>query len=258
MGIKRMKRYLFERMRQHRLTRIVQDLDNYLTNVETLHGLPQTPPGEVLVLSPHPDDESIGPGGTLRLMVDAGFRVDVLYLTEGAPAGDVQLRKTRREEAKIAADILGVRSLKFLPGQDGDLHLQSWLADEVCAAIQSKPYQIIFAPWPYDAQSDHAATFRILRQGLQTIHRQMEVWLYEVWGPLLANRLVKIDATIDAKRRAIQAHQSQTAQIDYADKIIALNVYRSMAFRPSKYVEGFLVCDSNMLSAFEDREKSAA
>lgn len=42
------------------------------------------PPGErVVVLAPHPDDESLGCGGTIRLLVSAKKKVKVVFLTSG-------------------------------------------------------------------------------------------------------------------------------------------------------------------------------
>jgi len=41
----------------------------------------------VLVLSPHPDDESIGCGGTLNKHVESGDDIFVLFLTSGEKGG---------------------------------------------------------------------------------------------------------------------------------------------------------------------------
>jgi hypothetical protein len=41
---------------------------------------------------------------------------------------------------------------------------------------------------------------------------------------------VKIDATIDAKRRALEHYQSQLAEADYLHTALGLNAYRSSAF----------------------------
>ena len=45
------------------------------------------PEGSILVLAPHPDDETLGPGGSLALHAARGDRVRVVFCTDGG-AGD--------------------------------------------------------------------------------------------------------------------------------------------------------------------------
>lgn len=64
----------------------------------------------VAVLCPHPDDEAIFCGGTIRALVDAGHRVVVVAATSGdtaAGAPDAALRDLRRRELEEAGRILG-------------------------------------------------------------------------------------------------------------------------------------------------------
>jgi len=42
--------------------------------------------GVRLVLTPHMDDEVIGMGGTITILVKSGYQVVVVYLTDGAAA----------------------------------------------------------------------------------------------------------------------------------------------------------------------------
>src|SRR5947207_9627276 len=77
----------------------------------------------VLVISPHPDDESIGCGGTLRQHVVDGDAVHVVFLTSGergghgrAPRETAQLRE---QEARDAAKVLGVGAIEFWRAPDG-------------------------------------------------------------------------------------------------------------------------------------------
>jgi LmbE family N-acetylglucosaminyl deacetylase len=68
-----------------------------------------TPPsGSVLVLAPHPDDESLGCGGAIVLHCRQGDRVKIVFATDGG-AGDPQgyfanydYRELRRDEARKA------------------------------------------------------------------------------------------------------------------------------------------------------------
>ena len=73
---------------------------------------------QVLTIAPHPDDESIGCGGTLCLHAGRGDSIAVVYLTSGElglkhlPRNKAWL--TREREAEKAARILGIARRFFL------------------------------------------------------------------------------------------------------------------------------------------------
>src|SRR5262245_13476979 len=94
----------------------------------------------------HPDDESLGVGGTLAKYASEG--VDVFLLTatrgdggryRGIPQGDPQhpgkpaLGKIRETELRAAASVLGIREVSLLDYPDG--HLDRADAREVITAI---------------------------------------------------------------------------------------------------------------------------
>src|SRR5438093_6042513 len=72
----------------------------------------------VLVVVPHPDDESIGCGGTICLHGARGDRVTAVFLSSGElglkalPPEDA--KRAREDEAKRAAAVLGLASTTFL------------------------------------------------------------------------------------------------------------------------------------------------
>ena len=80
---------------------------------------------KILVVSPHPDDEAIGCGGTLRKHVVEGDHVRVLYFTSGEQGGHGrtkdQTRHIRESEAQKAATILGIPDIEFWREKDGAL-----------------------------------------------------------------------------------------------------------------------------------------
>src|SRR5258707_15129586 len=89
----------------------------------------------VLVIAPHPDDESIGCGGAICLHADQGHRVATVFLTSGE-CGLPELSKeeawrVREREAERATEILGVASIEFWrrPNQ----YLQENPIDAACA-----------------------------------------------------------------------------------------------------------------------------
>src|SRR5436190_20714794 len=122
----------------------------------------------VLVLAPHPDDETIGCGGALCLHAARGDRITTIFLT----SGELGLKHLQRErawairekEAKAAAKILGITDLIFLRCSD-------WtLGNEVPKAVgllrpilkRTKP-KLVYLPHPDDGHPDHKATLPIVR-----------------------------------------------------------------------------------------------
>jgi LmbE family N-acetylglucosaminyl deacetylase len=89
----------------------------------------------ILGIFAHPDDESMGPGGTLAKYAAAGHRVAFVTATDGGagrmfadrPSDGAALRQKRRLETAEAAGILGIESLGFLGWQDGRLERESVL-----------------------------------------------------------------------------------------------------------------------------------
>src|SRR4051812_15806250 len=77
----------------------------------------------VLVISPHPDDESIGCGGVICKHIDEGDLVHVIILTSGEKGGhgrtEEETIKVREAEAKEAAKILNTSQTDFWRQPDG-------------------------------------------------------------------------------------------------------------------------------------------
>ncbi len=69
---------------------------------------------DILFTAPHPDDLEIGMGGTIAKMVKLGHRVGMLHMTSGEPTPR-GTPETRVQEARAAAQILGVQFWDILP-----------------------------------------------------------------------------------------------------------------------------------------------
>lgn len=63
---------------------------------------------DVIAVGAHPDDIEIACGGTLAKLVDAGYRVGIIDLTDGEPTPLSPGPEVRLAEAKAAAEVLGV------------------------------------------------------------------------------------------------------------------------------------------------------
>lgn len=156
------------RAQQQRLFGRLASILNEATKLVLTYGAPQNAK-RVLVLSPHPDDESVGCGGTLAQLADGGSEIDVVFLTPGSPAGVRSIADVRQREAYDAGAILGIKDLIFLGGQDGKLYSQFALADKLRDMVQQNRYDTIFCPWPYEDHPDHAAAFRMLSRAAKAI-----------------------------------------------------------------------------------------
>ena len=199
---------------------------------EVVTGLPRFK--RALVIAPHPDDETLGCGGTMALLADRGAEVTVLTATDGEatrgsrlPAAETGRR--RRAEAERAAAVAGATP-RFLGLPDGKLsdRLEE-LTAALGAAIDELEPEAVFAPWLLDGTSDHRAVAEALRLALADADAEgaPEVWGYEVWTALVPNRIVEISSVIERKREALAAHETAALALDLsADE--GLRRWRSM------------------------------
>ena len=115
----------------------------------------------ILVVSPHPDDETLGVGGTIFKYSNEGHEVNVLTISGHLPPLYTRedYEKTL-EEAHKAFKILGVNKSYFLElpaTMIGDIPLHE-LNSKICKIVNDFNPQIIFCPFP-DRHLDHRLVF---------------------------------------------------------------------------------------------------
>jgi LmbE family N-acetylglucosaminyl deacetylase len=205
----------------------------------------EIPPGKnVLVLSPHPDDDVLGAGGTLLKHRQAGANVTVLTLTDGAggdPSADpARLTALRRQEAHAAAALLGLDRLLFWDEPDGALAASRANVCRLEALLEDAQPDLVYLPYPLDSHPDHRAVAPLLAVAASRSSRRFACAFYEIATPLLANTLVDISAQMEAKLTALQQHRSQVALVDYPALAQGLARYRAgAASRQVQYAEAF-------------------
>jgi len=202
----------------------------------------------VLVLAPHMDDEVIGCGGTLARHLAAGGQVCVAFLTDGRGAGGpaqpgdaAQRVATRKAEATRALAELGIAPPRFLDAPDGALGRSAPLVAALRELLEAVRPEIVYLPFFLEEHPDHRAVSALLAAAVHGTSLDFRCLGYEVWTPLFPNCLVRIDATVEAKRRALSHYQSQLAEADYLHTALGLNAYRSSALLDPgcRYVEAF-------------------
>lgn len=126
--------------------------------IYVLNSVPTPTAGEnILVFSPHPDDETIAAGGYIAASEKAGAHVWIALVTNGNKHG---LEYSRYDEFIKATGALGVTPdhLFFLGYPDGGLYKvnQTSFRNNLQNIIGEVNPQVIIAPDPLDYNLDHA------------------------------------------------------------------------------------------------------
>lgn len=188
----------------------------------------------VVVVAPHPDDESLGCGGLIAACCAHGIEVRLLLLSDGTgshphsqryPAH--RLRDLRESELRQAMSVLGLPSqaITCLRLPDRAVPHEGPDFDHAVAAVQAAARAItagsVFVTWRHDPHADHQAAFAIARAAVAGVGG-VKLWAYPIWGWSLP-----VDSLLDEeaprggrlaigpyrtrKRSAIEAHRSQTS-----------------------------------------------
>lgn len=201
------------------------------------------PAGPLLAVAPHPDDETIGCGGTLALAAARGEVVQVVLVTDGeATVGGGDRRaigSARRRETYDACRHLGISPPVALGLPDGGV---ADVADDLVRGLGRVVARIgprtILCPWPHDRHVDHRAVARAVTA--LDLPATVQIWGYEAHVPLPPNAIVDITPVIDRKRAALAAHRTAGLAMSL-EATLGLNRWRSLAASQGNgYAEAFL------------------
>ncbi len=116
---------------------------------------------DMLIVAPHPDDAELGMGGAIAKMIDLGWRVGILDLTDGEPTpfGSVP---TRTAETQAASQALGVRWRENLGLPNRFLEPTLEARAKLANVIRRVRPKWLFAPFWEDAHPDHLAATELI------------------------------------------------------------------------------------------------
>ncbi|MFC7473617.1 PIG-L deacetylase family protein [Dankookia sp. GCM10030260] len=203
----------------------------------------QLGPGGVLVVAPHPDDESLGCGGLLAACAAAGRPARVVVVSDGAGSHPnsrawprARLVAQRQAEARAAVGELGLdpaRDIAFLGLPDTAVPMAGADFDAAVAALRRAAGPApgtVLAAWRHDPHRDHTASFAIVAAAMRGWPAGTRLFAYPVWGLAFAHpipgfplppepdlavpaRGFRLDVArhLPAKRRAVAAHESQVS-----------------------------------------------
>ncbi len=116
----------------------------------------------VLIISPHPDDEVLGCGGTIAKYVERG---DTIYLciitTVYTPDWSEEYIQNKKIEIQTSTEILGIAKTFSLglPAVKLDILPQKQINDLLQKIVNETQPEIVFIPWKGDLNRDHRIVF---------------------------------------------------------------------------------------------------
>jgi LmbE family N-acetylglucosaminyl deacetylase len=191
--------------------------------------------GGLVVIAPHPDDESLACGGLIAEACETRIPTRVLVLSDGTGSHPrsiayphQRLLKLREDETKEAVKRLGLDAgrLVFLRLRDRFVPSTGPAAEaaieEIVQCVRSVEAKTLFVSWRHDPHCDHQAAYQMARAAQSQI-LGLRLYEYTVWGWSLPPSTL-VEALTDGfrigigrqrakKQCAISAHRSQTTEM---------------------------------------------
>lgn len=178
-----------------------------------------------LIIAPHPDDEVLGCGGTIKKLTSAGMNVYILIITRGKSSlySDDRIANVRRE-ALDAHRLLGVTETRFLdfPAPELDKVSLAEVSASIYNVIKEFNIQIVYLPHRGDIHHDHKAVFNA---GLVACRPNQAAFVKKIltyetlseteWAApfsddtFLPTFFVNITGSFEAKQSAMRCYKSQ-------------------------------------------------
>ena len=191
--------------------------------------------GGLIVVAPHPDDETLGCGGVLALCAKAGRACQIIVVSDGTGSHpnskrwpSVKLKALREQETCDAIGALGLSSaaVKFLDARDRFIPSDGYQAERLAAMIAEAAQDInasaIAVTWRYDPHCDHTACWQLTRKARSKLKIKPRLLSYPVWGHTLQDAVFQepptgsrlfIGDVLAQKQQALSCHKSQISAL---------------------------------------------
>jgi bacillithiol biosynthesis deacetylase BshB1 len=222
---------------------------------------------DILAIGAHPDDVELSCAGTLAKEISRGKKVGILDLTRGE-LGTRGTAETRDQEAKDAAEILGVKMRKNLEFSDGFFTNNTAHQLEIIKILRKYRPDVILCNAIHDRHIDHAKGSKLVSDacflsGLKKIEticegnsqkewRPKHVYHYIQWYDVEPDFVVDITGFMDQKLDCVKAYKTQFYDVDSKEPetpISSSNFFDSITYRArnlgriigTEHAEGFTV-----------------
>lgn len=118
---------------------------------------------KILVICAHPDDETLGLGGTLKNHSDKGDEINIMFFADGQFGRDSSKKgiERRQNQGRAAGKILGIKEMHFLNYKDQYLETISLvdLSTKMESVINKIKPNIVYTHFWGDVNQDHRRLF---------------------------------------------------------------------------------------------------
>ena len=208
---------------------------------------------KVMCVAVHPDDETLGCGGTLLRHMEDGDSVECLFITDGNP--------NQRETITAVSDAYGFERTHRLGLPDGRLDEEAggMLVSSIGKVFQDVHPNVIYIPNRSDAHSDHRCIYQAIAACTKPFRFPFiqDVLMMEVMSEtdsipalpetvFIPNVFIDISKQMSRKMEIMKSYQSEL--MDYPDirsedSIKALSRYRGAQINV-EFAEAFMLLKS--------------
>lgn len=183
---------------------------------------------KILIIAPHPDDEVLGCGGTIKKYINRGEEVYLCIVTKAyTPDWSQEFIDNRKKEIACANKVLGIKKTFFLdlPTVKLDTVPQKKLNDLISECIEKVRPEILYIPFGGDINKDHRLVFEALLVAARPKPKYSvkKILCYEVlseteWGSSQARKMkeifipnvyINIFDTLEDKLKAMSCYKSE-------------------------------------------------
>ena len=182
----------------------------------------------ILVLAAHPDDETLGMGGTIKKL-SKNNKIILCVVSEGATAQykDKKMIKVRRDSCKKTAKILGISQTIFLDYPDMRLNLSHLdINKKLEEIIEKYRPEIVYTAPKNDLNLDHQMVFNSTLVACRPKSGVKQILCYEIQGntkvPFVPNVFENIEKEFSYKIKGFKMYKSEIEEFPNPRSIIAI------------------------------------
>ena len=183
---------------------------------------------KILVIAPHPDDEVLGMGGTIKKLSKKN-KIILCVVSEGATAQykDKKMIKVRKDSCKKTAKILGISQIQFLDYPDMRLNLSHLdINKKLEEIIEKYRPEIVYTAPKNDLNLDHQMVFNSTLVACRPKSGVKQILCYEIQGntkvPFVPNVFENIEKEFSYKIKGFKMYKSEIEEFPNPRSIIAI------------------------------------